>query len=46
MQYIDPRVYIDMNDTAIKQLYNNTDEMASFKDFVVCAVDASIIVIF
>ena len=43
MQYIDPRVYIDMNDTAIKQLYDNIEEMTSFKDFVVCAVDASII---
>lgn len=43
MQYIEPQVYIDMNDVAVVDLYNNPDETALFKGFNVTAIDASII---
>ena len=43
LQYINPQVYIDMNDVAINEIYSHQEEMASFKDFFVTATDASII---
>ena len=43
MQYIDPQVYIDMNDVAVKELYSYPEKMASFKGFFVTATDTSVI---
>jgi len=42
-QFIDPIVYIDMNDSFISKIYAHQDEMASFKGFHVCAIDSSIV---
>ena len=42
-QFIDPIVYIDMNDSFISKIYSRQDEMASFKGFHVCAIDSSIV---
>ena len=42
-QFIDPIVYIDMNDNFISKIYNHQEEMALFKGFHVCAIDSSII---
>ena len=41
MQYINPKVYIDMNDGVIIEIYNNVDEMKTFKGFHVFATDES-----
>ena len=43
IQFIDPIVYIDMNDSFISKIYAHQDEMASFKGFHVCAIDSSIV---
>ncbi|KZX15638.1 hypothetical protein MBCUT_13780 [Methanobrevibacter cuticularis] len=40
MQYVDPQVYIDMNNVAISELYIYPEEIASFKGFTVSATDA------
>ena len=42
-QYIDPFVYIDMNDSFISKIYAHQEEMASFKGFHTCAIDSSTI---
>jgi hypothetical protein len=42
-QFIDPIVYIDMNDSFISKIYAHQDEMTSFKGFHVCAIDSSIV---
>lgn len=42
-QFINPIVYIDMNDSFISKIYSRQDEMASFKGFHVCAIDSSIV---
>ena len=42
-QFIDPIVYIDMNDNFISKIYAHQEEMASFKGFHVCAIDSSIV---
>ncbi len=42
-QFIDPIVYIDMNDSFISKIYAHQDEMPSFKGFHVCAIDSSIV---
>ena len=41
MQYIDPKVYIDMNGGVIMEIYNNVEEMETFKGFHVFATDGS-----
>lgn len=41
MQYINPKVYIDMNDGVIMEIYNNVEEMETFKGFHVFATDGS-----
>ena len=41
MQHIDPKVYIDMNDGVISEIYNNIDEMETYKGFHVFATDGS-----
>ena len=41
MQYIDPRVYIDMNDGVMRQIYDHVEEMETFKGFHVFATDGS-----
>ena len=41
MQYIDPKVYIDMNDGVIMEIYDNVEEMETFKGFHVFATDGS-----
>ena len=41
MQYINPKVYIDMNDGVIMEMYNNIEEMETFKGFHVFATDGS-----
>lgn len=33
MQYIDPKVYIDMNDGVIMEIYDFVEEMETFKGF-------------
>ena len=33
MQYINPKVYMDMNDGVIMEIYNNVEEMKTLKDF-------------
>ena len=33
MQYINPKVYIDMNDGVIMEIYNNVEEIETFKGF-------------
>ncbi|KZX11443.1 hypothetical protein [Methanobrevibacter oralis] len=33
MQHINPEVYIDMNDGVIMEIYNNLEEMKTFKGF-------------
>lgn len=43
MQYINPKVYIDMNDGVIMEIYNNLDEMKTFKGFHVFATDGSMV---
>ena len=43
MQYIDPKVYIDMNDGVIMEMYNNLEEMKTFKGFHVFATDGSFV---
>ena len=43
MQFIDPQVYIDMNDVSVMDLYEESREMGSFKDFIVCAIDGSVV---
>lgn len=42
-QFIDPQVYIDMNDSLISKIYTHEDEMSTFKGFYVCAIDGSIV---
>ena len=42
-QFIDPIVYVDMNDNFISKIYAHQEEMASFKGFHVCAIDSSIV---
>lgn len=42
-QYIDPFVYIDMNDSFISKIYAHQEEMALFKGFYTCAIDSSTI---
>lgn len=42
-QFIDPQVYIDMNDSFISKIYNHEDFIPSFKDFNVFAMDGSIV---
>ena len=42
-QFIDPQVYIDMNDSLISKIYAHEDEMTTFKGFYVCAIDGSIV---
>lgn len=41
MQYINPKVYIDMNDGVIMEIYNNVEEIETFKGFHVFATDGS-----
>ena len=41
MQYINPKVYIDMNNGVIMEIYNNVEEMETFKGFHVFATDGS-----
>ena len=41
MQYINPKVYIDMNDGVIMEIYNNVEEMETFKGFHIFATDGS-----
>ena len=41
MQYINPKVYMDMNDGVIMEIYNNVEEMETFKGFHVFAADES-----
>ena len=41
MQYINPKVYIDMNNGVIMEIYNNVEEMETFKGFYVFATDGS-----
>lgn len=41
MQYIDPKVYIDMNNGVIMEIYNNVEEMETFKGFHVFIIDGS-----
>ena len=43
MQYIDPKVYIDMNDGVVMEMYNNVEEMETFKGFHVFAIDGSFV---
>ena len=43
MQYIDPQVYIDMNNAMTSKIYSEADDLDSFKDFKVFAIDGSII---
>ena len=43
MQYIDPEVYIDMNDGVVMEMYNNLEEMETFKGFHVFAIDGSFV---
>lgn len=43
MQYIDPKVYIDMNDGVVMEMYNNLEEMETFKGFHVFAIDGSFV---
>lgn len=43
MQHIDPKVYIDMNDGVIMEMYNNLEEMETFKGFHVFAIDGSFV---
>lgn len=43
MQYIDPKVYIDMNNGVIMKMYNNLEEMETFKGFHIFAIDGSIV---
>lgn len=42
-QFIDPKVYIDMNDSLISKIYAHEDEMSTFKGFYVCAINESIV---
>ena len=42
-QFIDPIVYIDMNDSFISKIYAHQEEMALFKGFYTCAIDSSTI---
>ena len=42
-QFIDPQVYIDMNDSLISKIYAHKDEMTTFKGFNVYAIDGSIV---
>ena len=42
-QFIDPQVYVDMNDSLISKIYDYEDEMTSFKGFFVFAIDGSIV---
>lgn len=42
-QFIDSIVYVDMNDSFISKIYSHQEEMASFKGFHICAIDASIV---
>ena len=42
-QFIDPQVYVDMNDSLISKIYDHEDEMTSFKEFFVFAIDGSIV---
>ena len=41
MQYIDPKVYINMNDGVIIEMYDNVKEMETFNGFHVFAIDGS-----
>ena len=41
MQYIGPKVYIDMNDGVIMEIYDFVEEMETFKGFHVFAIDGS-----
>ena len=41
MQYINPKVYMDINDGVIMEIYNNVGEMETFKGFHVFAIDRS-----
>ena len=43
MQYIDPKVYIDMNDGVVKKIYDDVAEMDTFKGFHVLATDGSLV---
>lgn len=43
MQYIDPQVYIDMNDDLISSIYSHPEEFNLFKGFHLASIDASII---
>lgn len=42
-QFIDPKVYIDMNDSLISKIYAHEDEMSTFKGFYVYAIDGSLV---
>ena len=42
-QFIDPQVYIDMNDSLISKIYAHKDEMTTFKGFNINAIDGSIV---
>lgn len=42
-QFIDSQVYVDMNDSLISKIYDHEDEMTSFKEFFVFAIDGSIV---
>ena len=42
-QFIDPQVYIDMNDSLISKIYAHKDEMTTFKGFNINEIDGSIV---
>ena len=41
--YIDPKVFIDMYECFIDELYNKFPGFSKFKDYIVCACDGSIV---
>lgn len=43
MQHINPKVYIEMNYGVIMEMYNNLEEMKTFKVFHVFATDESFV---
>ena len=42
MQYIDPKVYIDMNTGVISEIYSAVEDIPTFKGFNVFAIDGSV----
>ena len=42
-QYLDPRVFVDMNSDVMAEIYNNSDELKDFKGYIILGCDTSVI---